>query len=573
MEMNKLKTLTGSLVQWVLLIIALIPFSSLQAAVCNGAPQAELVTVPQAQFLRSYPYSFSSPLRLAVNAAGSVYVADPKSGEVTVRAADGRVIQHQRGLGRPGAIALDDANRIYLGDLDTGIISVFDADWQASHQFAAGDIEQPGDIDIDNATGRLYVSDSENHRVVVFSSSGERLFDFGTAGNGDAQLLYPSGVFFDSLHNEVLVSDQLGYRIQAFSATGDWLYCFGGSSASSGSFFQRGRSLAAPQGLWADASGRIYIADSYDGQIKVLDRSGRQLGSIGSFGTTPGELRIPSDLVIDSFGRLFVASTNNARLEVFGIDNYSDPEQFAPAQLQIQPATLTAGSAGTLTIQFKVPGHRLNTIDTSSVRANQVAALSVEAGNFGTDARPELRAIFDQTELLKTLPASGTGLIRLQANLPLLAVEGTAELEIIPAQPVDTDLDGIVDQVDECPLTAQGLIVNEGGCAIQQLCLCDTDTRHGNYVSCVARTSRQFQKAGLIERKQRKHQIKQAQRSDCGKRVRHESPGRDHDNEYEHEHDHDKRKNNSRHKHHDDDKHLDRHQKFKQLKSEREEKS
>lgn len=553
-------------------LLALLPGSPLLAEVCTGVPTAVPVTSPQVSFLRSYPYRFASPLRLAVNAAGAVYVADPKRGEVVVRAADGRVIQHRRGLGRPGAIALDDANRIYLADLDSGIISVFDAEWQALYQFAAGELEQPGDIAIDNAAGRVYVSDSENHRVVVFSTSGERLFDFGTAGNGDAQLLYPSGVFFDALHNEVLVSDQLGYRIQAFSATGDWLYCFGGSSASSGSFFQRGRLLSAPQGLWADASGRIYIADSYDGQIKVVDRSGRPLGSIGSFGTTPGELRIPSDVVIDPFGRLFVASTNNARLEVFGIDGFSDPEQFAPALLTGYPATLRADAAGTLAIQFKVPGYPLHTIQTDSIRANQIPALSVESRDFDGDAIAELRAVFDQAALLKTLPNSGPGVIQLQGNLALLAFEGSAEVEVIAALTPDSDHDGIADDLDACPLTLDGAIVNTSGCAIQQLCRCEPNTLHGGYVSCVTKTSRQFVKAGLIEHKLRRQLIKQAGQSDCAKRARSRQEG----HEQEHGERDDAGETSRRHKRGNTDgkdQHSDRGKKPQQLKSTREDRS
>ena len=83
------------------------------------------------------------------------------------------------------------------------------------------------------------------------------------------QFQYPSGVYYDTVNDEVLVSDQLGYRVQVFEPDGAFKYCIGGSSANPGSFFQGGRLLAAPQGLWADAQGRIYVADRGAGKVHV----------------------------------------------------------------------------------------------------------------------------------------------------------------------------------------------------------------------------------------------------------------------------------------------------------------
>jgi DNA-binding beta-propeller fold protein YncE len=547
-----------------LAIAALCIPQGLMAAVCTGSPPSIAPLAPQHQFVRAYRHDFGSPLRLAIDAAGSVYVADPKRGEVVVRAADGRVIQQRSGLGRPGAIAVDAANQVYLADLDTGLISVYDSQWQLSHQFGSAEIVSPAGISIDNAGNRVYVSDSESHRVVVFSTAGEHLFDFGTRGNGDAQLLYPSGVFFDVLRNEVLVSDQLGYRVQSFSASGEWLYCFGGTSASAGGFFQRGRLLSAPQGLWADGEGRVYVADSFEGEVKVLDRSGRLLTTIGSFGSAAGELRIPSDVVVDQFGRLFVANANNARLEVFGIDAFSDPEQVAPALLDIQPAKLRADENGTIKIQFKTPGYHLSEIQNDSIRANGVRPLSVASGDFDGDARPEHQVLFDQQAVLRTLTASGPGRIVLTGALAVLAFEGEAEVEVMAAALADLDLDGVLDDVDNCPATMPGDIVDTSGCALQQYCSCKVEDDHSyyrengyttdenkkhKYRKCIARSAKRFQRAGLIDKKQRKQVVRDARLMDCGKPHRqgkhwkHEdddSDGEDHDDKNRHRKQHDR---------------------------------
>lgn len=551
-----------------LIIVALGLSQPLMAAVCPGSPPSITPDTPQVQFVRAFRNDFGSPLRLAVNAAGSVYIADPKRGEIVVRAADGRVIEQRRGLGRPGAIAVDAANQVYLADLDTGLISVFDSQWQLIHQFGSTEIVSPADISIDNSGNRVYVSDSESHRIVVFSTAGEYLFNFGSKGNGDGQLLYPSGIFFDALRNELLVSDQLGYRIQSFSVTGDWLYCFGGTTASPGGFFQRGRLLSAPQGLWADTQGRVYVADSFEGQVKVLDRSGRLLTSIGSFGKAAGELRIPSDVVVDQFGRMFVANANNARLEVFGIDAFSDPEQYAPALLNIQPTELKADENGTVTIQFKVPGYHLSDIQSDSIRANGLIPLLVESGDFDGDARPEHLLHFDQQAILATLPRSGSGRIVLSGLLTVLNFEGWANVEVTAPPVLDLDLDGVADDVDKCPNTLLGDIVDASGCALQQYCSCSEEKGHSDYKKshnkkdkyskCIAKSAKQFQRAGLIDKNQRKQAVKNARRMACGKPFKqgqhgkheHDDHGKNDDKLYESENDkdhHEKQKHKKTH--------------------------
>ena len=530
--------------------------STARAAVCAGAPVVAAVQAPQVEWLRAYRYAFNSPVRLAIDTAGSVYVADPRKGEVLVRSVDGRVMQHRRGLGRPGAIALDAASNIYLADLDTGLVSVYDAGWQFSHRFDGPGLQQAGDIAIDDSRSRIYISDSQAHKVRVYSTAGALLFEFGNQGDGDAQFQYPSGVFYDAVNDEVLVSDQLGYRVQVFDPDGAYKYCIGGSSANPGSFFQGGRLLAAPQGLWADAQGRIYVADSFQGRIKVIDRNGGLLAEIGAFGQSGGALRIPSDVVVDRFGRLFVASANNARVEIFGIDAFTDPEQFTPALVSIEPVRVLEGSSGLLKVLFTVPGSRLADVPRDSIRLNGLAPMSVQTVDLDNDAETELLAMFDLAAVLATLPSSGTARLQLQAVAGSLLVDGAATLDII-ATSVDTDQDGIDDDADICPETEPGSIVDAAGCALAQYCACGDFNKHGAYVKCVVRTSRWFVLDGLMDKRSRKQVIREAARSDCGKGKRragkrHDDEGGDRDDSEDHD-DHDDDREKGRHGRDDDD--------------------
>ena len=87
--------------------------------------------------------------------------------------------------------------------------------------------------------------------------------------------------------------------------------------------------------------------------------------------------------------------------------------------------------------------------------------------------------------------------------------------------PVDSDGDGVPDFQDACPDTASGAVVNAGGCSINQLCPCSGPWKnHGAYEKCVKDVAREFQKERLITHEERKQIVKEAEKSDCGKRPR-----------------------------------------------------
>ena len=82
----------------------------------------------------------------------------------------------------------------------------------------------------------------------------------------------------------------------------------------------------------------------------------------------------------------------------------------------------------------------------------------------------------------------------------------------------DEDGDELLDDVDLCPGTPSGEVVNDDGCSIAQLCPCaDPWKNHGKYVSSVVKTAKSFMREGLISKKEKKRIISEAAKSDCGK--------------------------------------------------------
>jgi hypothetical protein len=117
--------------------------------------------------------------------------------------------------------------------------------------------------------------------------------------------------------------------------------------------------------------------------------------------------------------------------------------------------------------------------------------------------------------------SDGDGIADDEDNCPLVANPDQADFDGDGAGDAcdpDDDNDGVPDEADACPATPPGTPVNASGCAVDQLCPATAPWKnHGQYVSCVARTSKNFEKAGLITQEQRNAMVTAAAQSSVGK--------------------------------------------------------
>ena len=102
-------------------------------------------------------------------------------------------------------------------------------------------------------------------------------------------------------------------------------------------------------------------------------------------------------------------------------------------------------------------------------------------------------------------------------------VNGRIDIGAFEVQPPeDSDGDGILDTVDQCPNTPAGDIVNASGCSIGQLVPCagprsgGSWKNHGQYVSTVVETAKEFLNAHLIDHRQWSQIVTDAAQSKCG---------------------------------------------------------
>ncbi len=184
-----------------------------------------------------------------------------------------------------------------------------------------GQFRNPSSIAIDDI-GRLYVADTENHRIQVLTEDGRHLFSFGDRKDEKGFLEAPSGV--DVFKDRVYVTDSSKNKVFIFTKDGRYIDEFGNSG-------NRPKEFDEPAGIKV-THGRIYVADRGNHRIQVFSEDGIYQGSIGRKGDKSGELLSPLDVDIDTKGNIYVADSGNRRIQVFApegkfLRNYYDVEE------------------------------------------------------------------------------------------------------------------------------------------------------------------------------------------------------------------------------------------------------
>jgi RHS repeat-associated protein len=272
---------------------------------------------------RTYGYSgdggpaeqakFRGPTGVAVDAPGNLYIADREnncirkvdtSGIITTVAGDGTWgysgdggPAEQAKLRSPHGVAVGASGNIYIADssnncirkVDTsGIITTVAGDGTYGYSGDGGPAAQaklssPSGVAVD-APGNLYIADTTNHCIrkvdtsgIITTVAGDGTRDYSGDGGPAAQakLDYPWGVAVDASGN-IYIADSFNNCIRKVDTSGiittvagdgTWGYSGDGGPAAQAK-------LRHPWGVAVDASGNIYIADTTNHCIRKVDTSG-----------------------------------------------------------------------------------------------------------------------------------------------------------------------------------------------------------------------------------------------------------------------------------------------------------
>jgi len=167
--------------------------------------------------------------------------------------------------------------------------------------------DQKGNVYVTSLT--YYTGKEMGRGVQVYDKTGKRLYKWGTYGSGDGELAYPSGIAVAS-GGKVFVTETLNHRVQMFDSTGKFLDIWGSFGVGDGEF-------NAPSAIAVDAADNLYVCDSGNHRIQVFDSTGRFLKKWGSAGSDDGQFSNPAAVAVDAAGNVYVADSGNFRIQVF----------------------------------------------------------------------------------------------------------------------------------------------------------------------------------------------------------------------------------------------------------------
>ena len=301
----------------------------------------------------------NSPQGTAVDAAGNIYVAETDNQIVRRIAANGGITTFA-GNGTPGfggdggaaasaqlnspvGVAVDAAGNVYIADSQNarvrrvapnGTISTvagngtqgFGGDGGAA---TSAQLYTPTGVGLD-AAGNLYIADFNNNRVRRVSTSGTITTVAGNGNSGfsgdggpatSAQLNLPRSVALDTT-GTLYIADSGNNRIRQVSPNGQ-ISTFAGNGQSGSGGPESGPAIQARlgnvAGVAVDATGNVYLADGASrirkvyagGFISTIAGSG-QTGYSGDGGPAlSAQLAVPSGIAVDAAGNAYIGDTAN----------------------------------------------------------------------------------------------------------------------------------------------------------------------------------------------------------------------------------------------------------------------
>jgi hypothetical protein len=246
---------------------------------------------------------------LAVGCAGNAATAALPS-PFTVTA---RYTAKSLGLSHPAALAVGPDGNLYVTDMSQRVTVISPAGtvlrrWgrpgsgPGEFKFTSVDPTNPTDIHGQIAVGRngmVYVSDSGNARVQVFTPQGRFVRQLGSFGSGKGQFLSPYHLAVDATGDVYVADDQAG-TLSKFSPAGQVLWTIGGGAPSDPDL----NGLFKFSGF--DAHGRLVVVNDTVNRVLYIDASGHKVDAFSPLtsGSPTGHV---CSATVDAAGNTYVS--------------------------------------------------------------------------------------------------------------------------------------------------------------------------------------------------------------------------------------------------------------------------
>lgn len=236
------------------------------------------------------------------------------------------------------------------------------SDYQGGREGTSQRLNSPWDVCFEPINEKVYIAMAGQHQIwvhdtlngVTKSFSGDG-FERNLNGSSAANTSYaqPSGLSLSPDLSEIYIADSESSSIRAVDLkTGGSRLLAGGDPIFSDNLFKFGDHdgvgsevlLQHPLGVLCSNNGQIYIADSYNHKIKMLDPISKKVITIAGTGKAgfkdgkalEAQLSEPSGIT-EAGGRLFVADTNNNVIRYLDLNNREQSQLLTLELKGVQP--------------------------------------------------------------------------------------------------------------------------------------------------------------------------------------------------------------------------------------------
>ena len=224
---------------------------------------------------------------------GSVFVSDKDNSQIHVFNVQkkhmrtfGQCGKEEGELNTPLGIDVSTNGQVFVANLYNHCVSVFIEDGTFIRTIGKGKMRYPSDVLV-HSSGLVYVV--EILSIAVFSQEGELVRTFGSEGRGKGEFKCPRGIAVSPDDHHLYISDTNNHRVQVFTLEGQYVRKFGTDQ------------LKHPYGLTVTSDGSVLVADRNNNRVAVFDKKGKLVHSIAVEDPTGLAIDSRGDLLVTSY--------------------------------------------------------------------------------------------------------------------------------------------------------------------------------------------------------------------------------------------------------------------------------
>ncbi|CAI8057619.1 E3 ubiquitin-protein ligase TRIM71 [Geodia barretti] len=203
-------------------------------------------------------------------------------------------------LDRPLGVAISSDNTVFVAachcvkkfTLEGRFIASVGSEGSGQLQF-----NTPWAIAYNHTNNRVYVCDTNNHRITILNHDLTFHSSFGSKGSEAGQFNKPDGISV-SRNGNVLVADFSNNTVQIFDAIGQYLSSITNTGA--------GERLGRPISVAVGPDDWVYVLEFSCDRVSVFDENGKYIKSFGKEGDKDGEFSCPFAIAARDVRYLYV---------------------------------------------------------------------------------------------------------------------------------------------------------------------------------------------------------------------------------------------------------------------------